>query len=97
MEDSLTNQAKAKSVQMKLAPLAYRTGPSAKSGAAEDINTLPKMSRALSILTIEAEPFDSWMNSNGQFKGDVMNPDFTSLGIGVESDGYNYYIVTLWQ
>jgi len=37
------------------------------------------------------------MNSNGQFKSDVMNPDHTSLGIGVESDGYNDYIVMLWQ
>jgi uncharacterized protein YkwD len=94
--DNLVNQAKANSARMRVAPLAYRADPTAKSGSS-DAYIIPKLSQILSSLHIDQDPVNAWLDSDEQFQNDVMNPDFASVGIGVESDGYNYYIVTQWE
>ena len=94
--DNLVNQAKANSARMRVAPLAYNADPTVKSGSS-DVYIIPKLSQILSSLHIDQDPVNSWLGSDEQFQNDVMNPDLSSVGIGVESDGYNYYIVTRWQ
>jgi len=93
--DNLVNQAKVNSARMRVAPLAYSPDPSVKSGSG-DAFILPKLSQLLSSFHIDQDPITTWINSDDQFHNDVMNPNFTGVGIGVESDGYNYYIVTQW-
>ena len=41
--------------------------------------------------------FDTWIAEDADFQRDILNSGYRNLGIGIASDGYNYYIVTQWQ
>ena len=95
-DPALANQAMQDSVQLKLSPMAYNAAAGTKPASAANVYVLPKMSLALTTLSLEPQLFDAW-SADAQFRNNVMNPQFQKAGIGIESDGYNYYIVTLWK
>jgi len=41
--------------------------------------------------------FDTWTNTDMNFRNNVRNRDYNRVGVGVTEDNRNYYIVILWK
>ena len=95
-DESLAKTAGQDSLQLRETPLAYNPAMNAKTEGVADAFTLPKTSQVLSALYIEPPLFDQWSASK-QFAGHVMDKSLTSIGVGIETDGYNYYTVAVWK
>ena len=93
----LSNQAGSRSTQMKVAPRAFSSSSPAESPDAEDTYMYPKLSYVLSAFSLEAPVYEKWNTEDSRFHKNLMNPDFRNIGIGIDSDGYNYYMVALWK
>jgi len=90
------NRAVEQSSQVRVSPLA-QASHTTENSLTEDAYTYPRVSQALSAFSIQQPLFDSWSADQNAFRGDVLNPNFKTVGIGADSDGYNYYIVAVWK
>lgn len=97
IDNSLANQAERSSQEFRVSQLAYTSWTGLNAGQGADAFIYPKISWAVSSIGLESPLFDSWVTGNADFADDIMNRDYTRIGIGISSDGYNYYIVTQWQ
>jgi hypothetical protein len=75
--------------------MAYSSGSSNTDGTSVFI--VPKLSWAVSRLDSRQSIADSFENTDANFLMNVLNPQYHAIGIGVTSDSYNYYIVTMFQ
>jgi uncharacterized protein YkwD len=93
--ESLASSAMTRSQDVRISPLAYRSG--AKSSDGTNIFVVSKISWALSRLDSRQTIADTFENTDNTFRENVLNSGYHSMGIGVSSDAYNYYIVTMCQ
>ena len=56
-----------------------------------------KISWAVASINLEPPLFDAWIAGNAAFHSEILNKEYTKMGTGISSDGYNYYIVTKWE
>jgi uncharacterized protein YkwD len=92
---SLMSAALKKSQDVRISPMAYQPGSSNTDGTSVFI--VPKMSWAISRLDSRQSIVDSLENTDAGFRTNVLNQQYHAIGIGVTSDSYNYYIVTMFQ
>jgi hypothetical protein len=97
VDANLANQAERRSQEIRISQMAYNSPSGSKSGENTDVFMYPKISWAVSTLNLEPPLFDAWIAEDAGFQADVLNKGYTNTGIGISSDGYNYYIVTKWQ
>jgi uncharacterized protein YkwD len=95
MDDYLANLALAKGREVKISSQTYLRD--AAAGNNENVFVIPKISWALSGYDEQQQMFDALENNDNSFRTNVLNGNFRNLGIGVTSDGYNYYIAMKWQ
>ena len=93
--DALASAALMKSQDVRISPLAYQAG--SKSSVGTNVFVVSKISWALSRLDSRQTFADTFENSDTTFRDTVLNPGYHAMGIGVSSDAYNYYIVTMVQ
>jgi uncharacterized protein YkwD len=96
-DSNLAQQAERKSQEIRISQMAYNS----PSGLQSDHNTngivYPKISWAVANINLEPPLFDIWIAGDAGFQSDIVNKEYTKIGIGSSSDGYNYYIVTKWE
>jgi hypothetical protein len=92
---SLTSAALKKSQDVRISPMVYQSGSSNTDGTSVFI--VPKISWAISRLDSRQSIVDSFENADAGFRTNVLNQQYHAIGIGVTSDSYNYYIVTMFQ
>ena len=98
VDNSLSYQAYAKSQEVKIASLNYAQGSDQNPDATTNIFIIPKITWALSSSDFQQQVFGSGENGvSSAFRGNVLNPRYHTVGIGISSDSYNYYIVTKWE
>jgi uncharacterized protein YkwD len=97
LDDHLNNQAGAKSQEAKYSPLTSVLQSDAHAGASTNLFVIPKISWAISGVDSQQQMFDTLENNDNTFRTHILNSNFRLVGIGVSSDGYNYYIATNWQ
>jgi uncharacterized protein YkwD len=97
MDDHLANLALAKSQEVKISSLTYSTAPDATAGDNANVFVIPKIFWALSGYDEQLQMFDALENNDNSFHTNVLNGNYRNVGIGVTSDGYNYYIAMKWQ
>jgi len=95
LSPSLTSTALKKSQDVRTTPMAYQSGSSNTGGTSVFI--VPKLSWAISRFDSRQTIVDSFENTDAGFRTNVLNPQYHAIGIGVTSDSYNYYIVTICQ
>jgi uncharacterized protein YkwD len=95
LSTSLTSAALKKSQDVRTTPLAYQSG--AKNTDGTNIFVVSKISWAISRFDSRQTIVDSFENTDTGFRTAVLNPGYHAIGIGVTSDSYNYYIVTVCQ
>lgn len=97
MDDSLANLALATSREVKVSSLAWSKGTEAGNGDTTNVFVIPKISWAISGYDAQQQMFDALENHDNTFRSNVLDGGFSTTGIGVTSDGYNYYIAVKWQ
>lgn len=85
------------SQETRLSPRAYNSPAEQKSTRVTDVFVYPKISWAVSSISLEPPLFNTWMTEDPAFLQELMNKEYKNIGIGISSDSYNYYIVTKWQ
>jgi hypothetical protein len=93
---TLSQDALVSSQEIRVSPRAYVSG-SKVSDRGTDVLIYPKISWAMAGIGLEPMLFEAWKTSDAGFAADILNKDFRDVGIGISSDGYNYYVVTKWQ
>jgi len=96
-DDRLADLALAASREAKLLSSAYATGSRAVRDDSTSIFVIPKISWAISGYDAQQQMLDALENENNAFRSNVLNGEYRNAGIGVTSDGYNYYIAVNWQ
>ena len=96
MDDRLANLALATSREVKVSSLTYSKGTEAGSGDTTNVFVIPKISWAISGYDAQQQMFDALENNDNTFRTNVLDGGFSTAGIGVTSDGYNYYIAVKW-
>ena len=91
--ESLGGAALARSQDVRSSPMAYPAGATGKGGT--NVFVVSKISWAVSSLGSRQDLLDTFENTDNTFRDNILNPAYTSIGIGVSSDAYNYYIVTM--
>jgi len=91
--EALAGAALAKSQDVRISPLAYSSGTAGTDGT--QIFVVSKISWAMSRFDPSQGLLDTFENTDNSFRDNVLNPSYHSMGIGVTSDAYNYYIVTM--
>jgi hypothetical protein len=94
---SLSYLAYTKSQEVKVAQLNYGQGGNANLDATTDVIIIPKMTWAFSGKDFRQQLADTPENAQSTFRNHVLDPAYRTIGIGVSSDSYNYYIVTKWK
>jgi uncharacterized protein YkwD len=97
VDSGLSSLAYTKSQEVKISQLNYAKGVNANLDATTNVLIVPKITWALSGNYVQQALADSLQNKDSAFSENVLNPKYRSIGIGVTSDGYNYYIVTKWK
>lgn len=98
LDNSLSYQAYTKSQEVKIASLNYAQEPNTDSDTTTNIFIIPKITWALSNSDFQQQIIGSGENGGSSvFRNNIMNSRYHSVGIGVSSDSYNYYIVTMWE
>jgi uncharacterized protein YkwD len=97
MDDKLNTQAEKKSLEIKLSPVTSSFQSTTLAGSGTNFFAIPKISWAISGYDTRQQMFDTLENTDKTFRANILNSNFKFVGIGVSSDGYNYYIVTNWQ
>ena len=96
IDRSLTDQAERRSQEIRDSPMAYTPLSGQNPGEITDVFRYPKLSWAASSINLEPPLFDTWIAEDADFQRDILNNGYRNIGIGIASDGYNYYIVTKW-
>jgi uncharacterized protein YkwD len=96
MDDRLDNLALATSREVKVSALTYTSGTEAGSSDTTNVFVIPKVSWAISGYDAQQQMFDALENEDPTFRGNVLDSRFSNAGVGVTSDGYNYYIAVKW-
>ena len=96
-DGNLAYQAERRSQEIRISQIAYNFQSGQKSGENTDAFIYPKISWAVSNINLEPPLFDSWIAGDAGFQSDILNTEYKKIGIGISSDGYNYYIVTKWE
>ena len=96
LSESLTADAIKTSRDVRISPMGYQSGPTSKREAT-NIIIIPKVSWAVSGFDSQQQLFTALESDNSPFRGNIVNPAYDSVGIGVSGDSYNYYIVTNWD
>jgi len=94
---TLTNQALLTSQNVRHSPTGHTSGSTAQTEQGTNVFTYPKLSWVLSAINLEPRFFDAWQKSDAGFTSDILNKEIGNVGIGISSEGYNYFIVTKWQ
>jgi uncharacterized protein YkwD len=97
MDSSLSNLAYVKSKEVKISQLNYARGSNPNLDENTNVFIIPKITWALSGSDFRQQMVDSLENENSGFRKNVLNPRYRSIGIGMTSDSYNYFIVTQWK
>ncbi len=97
IDRNLADQAERRSQEIRGSPLAYSPLAGQNTGEITDVFRYPKLSWAVSSISLEPPLFDTWIAEDADFQRDILNSGYRNIGIGIASDGYNYYIVTKWQ
>jgi hypothetical protein len=95
VDSALSNIADSKSKEVKISPLNYGQGSNTHPDETITVFIIPKVTWALSGNDFQQQIADSLENS--AFRKNVLNPQYRTIGIGVTSDSYNYFIVTKWK
>lgn len=95
-DDGLSALALSTSREVKISSLTYSKGTGAGSGDTTNVFVIPKISWAISGYDAQLQMFDALGNNDNTFRENVLNGRFSHVGIGVTSDGYNYYIAMKW-
>jgi uncharacterized protein YkwD len=95
-DERLANLALGTSREVTISSLTYSKGTGASSGDTTNVFVIPKISWAISGYDAQQQMFDALENSDGTFRSNVLNGEYSRAGIGVTSDGYNYYIAVKW-
>ena len=96
LSESLTADAIKTSRDVRISPMGYQSGPASKREGT-NIIIIPKVSWAVSGFDSQQQLFTALESDNSPFRGNIVNPAYDSVGIGVSGDSYNYYIVTNWD
>jgi hypothetical protein len=96
LSSTLSQDALVASQEIRVSPRAYVSG-SKVSEKGTDVFIYPKISWAMAGIGLEPMLFDAWKTNDAGFAADVLDKEAREVGIGISSDGYNYYIVTKWQ
>jgi hypothetical protein len=97
LSPKLTNDAIKISREVRISPRGYLSGKGQKSAGGTNIFVIPKMSWAISVYDYQQQIFDTLENNDNFFHNNILDRAFDSVGVGVTGDGYNYYIVTMWD
>jgi uncharacterized protein YkwD len=97
VDSSLSNFATTKSRDVKISQLNYAQGVNPNNDPTTNVLIIPKITWALSSSDFQQQMVDSLENENAAFRKNILNPKYGSIGIGVASDSFNYYIVTKWK
>jgi uncharacterized protein YkwD len=95
IDDSLSYAANSKAREVKISPSNYARVMDANPDATTNIFIIPKVTWALSGSDFQQQVSDS--AENAAFRRNMLNPLYRTVGIGVTSDSYNYFIVTKWK
>ncbi len=96
-DDNLAQQAERKSQEIRISQMAYNSPSGLQSDHHTDGIVYPKISWAVANINLEPPLFDAWIAGDAGFQSDMVNKEYKKIGIGISSDGYNYYIVTKWE
>jgi uncharacterized protein YkwD len=97
VSSTLAHQALLTSQTIRVSPRAYTSGLIAPLDQGTDVIIYPKLSWAMSGINLEPMLFDTWQTSDPGFTANIQRTDLRDVGIGISTDGYNYYIVIKWQ
>jgi uncharacterized protein YkwD len=97
LSGSLTADAVKTSNVIRVSPMGYQSGAAADPAEGTNVIVVPKVSWAVAGLDSQHRIFTALENDNSRFRENILNPAYDSVGIGVSSDSYNYYIVTIWK
>jgi uncharacterized protein YkwD len=95
-DDRLANLALGTSREVKVSSMTYSRGTEAGNGDTTNVFVIPKISWAISGYDAQQQMFDALENNDNSFRTNVLNSGFRNTGVGVTSDGYNYYIAVKW-
>ncbi len=94
---TLAHQALLISQEIRVSPTAYNSWSNTPSEPGTDYYIYPKLSWALSGISLEPMLFDAWQTTDTGFTTSILDKDTREVGIGITSEGYNYVVVTRWQ
>jgi hypothetical protein len=97
ISDTLAHEALLASQEIRVSRTSYTTWQKTPADQDTDVFIYPKLSWAMSGVRLEPMLFDAWRTSVPGSVSPILDKDTRDVGIGVSSDGYNYYIVTKWQ
>jgi uncharacterized protein YkwD len=97
LSGSLTADAIKTSREVRISPMGYQSGSASGPADGTNIVVIPKVSWAVSGFDSQHQIFSTLENDDSRFRENIFNPAYDSVGIGVSSDSYNYYIVTTWK
>lgn len=97
VDTELSRQAHARSQEVKITQMNYAQGANPGLDAMTNVLIIPKITWALSSKDLQLQMVDSLENKDSAFQKNVLDPKHRTIGIGVTSDSYNYYIVTRWK
>ena len=96
-DSTLSYQAYTKSQEVRISPMNYADGTNPNPDGSTNIIIIPKLTWALSDKDFQQQIGDSMENKDTSLRKNILNPNFKTIGIGVSSDNYNYFIVTKWK
>ncbi|MHB8163466.1 MAG: CAP domain-containing protein [Methanoregula sp.] len=97
ISDTLAHEALLTSQEIRVSRTTYTSWQKTPADQDTDVFIYPKLSWAMSGIRLEPMLFDAWRTNDPGSVSQILNKDTKDVGIGVSSDGYNYYIVTKWQ
>ena len=97
LSDTLAHEALLASQEIRASRTSYTSWQKTPADQDTDFFIYPKLSWAISGIRLEPMLFDAWRTNEPGSVSHILDKDARDIGIGVSSDGYNYYIVTKWQ
>ena len=97
ISETLAHEALLASQEIRVSRTSYTSWQKTPADQETNVFIYPKLSWAMSGIGLEPMLFDAWRTSDSGSVSPVLDKDARDVGIGVSSDGYNYYIVTKWQ
>jgi uncharacterized protein YkwD len=97
IDNDLARRAERTSQEIRFSPIADNSPSGMQSDRGTNDIIYPKISWAVSSISLESPLFDTWIAEDKSFQSDILNKEYTNIGIGISNDGYNYHIVTKWK